>query len=145
MRVMIAVDETEESVDAARCAHRLFGDDASYLIASIGEPSTYIHGLDPFGAVALDIYTLGVPSAERSRETATHAAEEAGIPTADVIAEFGLAGRQLCELCSDLNIDVLVVGNHDRGFLSRLIDPSVCHYVVDHAPCPVLVSRTHAR
>lgn len=141
MRVLIAVDETPESLYAARCAHRLFGDQATYLIASIGEPSSHLLAIDPFGAVALDVHTITQPSKEHCAYTATRVAEQAGLLEAEIVTQIGRAGPALCDLASELNADALVVGDHDRGFLSRLIDPSVKRYVIDHAPCPVVVAR----
>jgi hypothetical protein len=36
-KVLIAVDETEESIEAGALAHRLFGDDAEYLAINVFE------------------------------------------------------------------------------------------------------------
>ena len=39
--VLIAVDETDSSVHAVETAHRLFGDDAEYLVLNVGG-GTYV-------------------------------------------------------------------------------------------------------
>lgn len=141
MRILIAVDETPESLNAACCALRLFGNDATYIIASIGEPSPHLLAIDPLGAVAFDVHTIAQPSREHCANTASRVAQQAGLPEAQVVTQIGRAGPALCDLASELNADALVVGDHDRGFLSRLVDPSVKRYVTDHAPCPVVVAR----
>lgn len=140
MRILIAVDETPESIDAVRTAHQLFGDDATYTVATIGEPSRHLTGLDPIGAMTYDVSVIPPPEPRDPEAVARAAAQQAGV-SADVIAEIGDPGPRLCNLAAELDADVLVVGNHERGFLSRLLDPSVQHHVTNHAPCPVLIVR----
>ena len=140
MRILIAVDETPESIEAIRTAHRLFGDQPTYTVATIGEPSRHLTTLDPMGAMTYDITTLATPEPPNPETVARTAAETAGID-AEVVADTGSPGPRLCTLATELEVDVLVVGNHDRGFLSRLLDPSVQHYATNHAPCPVLIAR----
>jgi nucleotide-binding universal stress UspA family protein len=41
----------------------------------------------------------------------------------------------------DVHADIIVVGTHGRGGMSRLLMGSVAEHVVRNAPCPVLVLR----
>lgn len=141
-KVLIAVDETPESVAAARAAHGLFGDTGvEYLVASIGEPPSLVSALDPMGISPVAVHRIAPPSKERFRAIAAEAAAAADLADAEVVAEIGPPGPRLSKLAQDLGVDVLVIGDHERGFLSRLLEPSVKSYLVDHAPCPVLVVR----
>lgn len=54
---------------------------------------------------------------------------------------IGPAGDVLCEAAADRHADLVVVGNRRRGPLTSAILGSVSAYLVDHAPCPVLVVR----
>lgn len=141
MHVMIAVDNTADSIDTIHTARRLFGDDADYTVASIGEPSAHLAAYDPAGLTAFDIHALDVDNATRAAALATEAATRAGLDTANITAQVGPPGPQLCELARELAVDVIVVGSHDRGWLSRLLIPSTHTYLTNHAPCPVLIDR----
>ncbi|MGB3733754.1 MAG: universal stress protein [Ilumatobacter sp.] len=141
MHIMIAVDDTETSIDTIHTARRLFGDDADYTVASIGEPSAYLAAYDPVGVTVFDVETLDVDQATLAAARAGEAAHRAGLDAANIASEVGAPGRQLCELARRLGVDVIVVGYHDRGWLSRLLDPSTHTHLTRHAPCPVLIDR----
>jgi len=51
------------------------------------------------------------------------------------------SSKEIAQLASDLEADLVVVGTHGRTGLARLLLVSVAHGVVTHAPCPVLVVR----
>jgi nucleotide-binding universal stress UspA family protein len=57
----------------------------------------------------------------------------------------GAAGPALVEACCD-GIDLLVCGSRSHGRLHAVLSGCVSRHVVDHAPCPVLVTpRTAVR
>jgi nucleotide-binding universal stress UspA family protein len=56
-------------------------------------------------------------------------------------ALVGVAGREIIELATKLDADVIVVGPHARSAVSRVLLGSVADYVARHASCSVLVSR----
>jgi nucleotide-binding universal stress UspA family protein len=47
----------------------------------------------------------------------------------------------ICHVAGELAVDVIIVGSHGKGFVSRVLLGSVSEYVMRHAPCPVLVVR----
>ncbi len=80
------------------------------------------------------------------RHLATNAASEsrAAVPDdadVDFHADVGHAGSTICEAAVENDTDVIVIGSHDRSLWERLFTPSVGKYLVDNAPCPVLVVR----
>lgn len=141
MHIMIAVDDTERSIDTIHTARRLFGDDADYTVASIGEPSTHLMAYDPVGVTVFNVHTLEVEEQTRATALAAEAARLAELDKANVRADIGAPGPKLCELAKQLAADVIVVGYHDRGWLSRLLEPSTHAYLTRHSPCPVLIDR----
>ncbi len=141
MHIMIAVDDTEQSICTINTARRLFGDGADYTVASIGEPSTHLAAYDPIGLGVFDIETLDVTTETLAAARAAEAARAAGLDTANITADIGSPGPQLCELAERLDAEVIVIGHHDRGWLSRLLEPSTHTHLIRHAPCPVLIDR----
>jgi len=65
-------------------------------------------------------------------------AEDIGVD-AESIQTHGISGASLCYLTSRREVDLLVVGSHRRQGLSALSAGSTSHYIINHAPCPVLV------
>ena len=148
-RVLIAVDGSHESTDAARLAHELFGATAEYLVVTVADSGATLTGMMPMADASLagayipaDIAQESVDQAMRdAEETAAGAAAEVKEPTTTTIIEVGDAGETICRVAEEEHVDLIVVGSHHRGWLSRLVTPSVRNHLVEHAPCPVLVVR----
>jgi nucleotide-binding universal stress UspA family protein len=51
------------------------------------------------------------------------------------------AYQEIVEAARESNVDLIVIGNHGRTGLSRLVVGGTTERVVRHAPCPVLVIR----
>jgi len=49
--------------------------------------------------------------------------------------------RAIIDFAKETHVDIIVVGTHGKGPVSRLFVGSVAEHVVRHAPCPVLVVR----
>ena len=155
MRVMIAIDGTEAALDAAQVAVDIFGNEADYTVVSIGS----LHALQTVTPVIVDPTLMLLASStedqpipdltatrERQVQTATErmakdAVEEIHLPNIETVVGTGAPGPMICSLAEDAGTDVIVLGSHERGWLSRLRDPSVARHVVEHAPCHVLVVR----
>lgn len=145
MRVLIATDGSSAALHAAERAHALVGEADLTLLSVI----TSIPGSDA-GGIEGSVYT---PDERNQRweaewsaaadDLARTAAVTGGAPVEQRI-EVGEAGSVICGVAEEVGADVVVVGSHGRGFLSRVLLGSVSEYVVRHAPCPVLVVRTPA-
>jgi nucleotide-binding universal stress UspA family protein len=82
---------------------------------------------------------------ERADATAGSAVDEAGISGAGRIAELGDPPEAILRAARDHDIDVIVVGDHDRSWWSKLFAPAVGSELIDRAEIPVLaVSRDAA-
>ncbi|MCZ7630542.1 MAG: universal stress protein [Microthrixaceae bacterium] len=53
----------------------------------------------------------------------------------------GASGQMIIHIADEVDADVIVVGSHGHGFLSRVLIGSVSEYVVRHTLRPVLVVR----
>jgi nucleotide-binding universal stress UspA family protein len=142
MNVLIAVDDTAESLHAVDTAYRFFGPDADYSVLSVGDRApVFVGGYGAGGMPTAGDLTVQLEAAQAAAE---HAAKDAAgrLPGgADTDVESGRAGATICDHATENRSDVIVIGTHDRNFWDRLFSPSVGRYVIDHAPCPVLVVR----
>jgi nucleotide-binding universal stress UspA family protein len=166
-RVMIAVDGSDLDAPLARTALRLFGADADYWAVNVqGDgatgtgaigstlPTTYGATLIGYGSVfpyiAPDPYQVRAPAGdegagtfeaeqERADATARSAVDEAGISGVDRIAELGDPPEAILRAAHEHDVDVIVVGDHDRSWWSRLFSPAVGSELIDRAELPVLV------
>lgn len=155
-RVLVAVDDSEGSVRAAETAHRLFGDGAEYLAVNVtnvvdlaaipwygaGWGAPYAA---PYGAVwayrtdtAVD--PAGVADGEDlAAANAREVADQSGLPDAVAVGEEGDPATAVLRAAEERHVDVIVVGTEERGWLDRLLRPSVSKEIVRHAHVPVLV------
>jgi nucleotide-binding universal stress UspA family protein len=53
--------------------------------------------------------------------------------------------REIVQLASDMEADLVVIGTHSRGGVSRLLMGSVAEKVQRYAPCPVLTVKPKVR
>lgn len=143
--VLIALDEAPVSVRAARAAVRLFGPDSRYLVVNVSElPAPWV-GTAGFGAVAplavdprwLDAAYDGQADDETTELMAR--AEQAGVPAPEALVREGDAVLEICSAAEQHDVDVIVVGSHDKSALRRLFDPSIADAVVRTTHRPVLV------
>ncbi|KAF5762223.1 putative universal stress protein A [Helianthus annuus] len=61
--------------------------------------------------------------------------------TAEGMTEIGDPKVAICDAAAELNIQLLVVGSHGRGAVTRAFLGSVSNYCVNYAKCPVLVVK----
>ncbi len=137
LKILVALDESAISRRAAREAVRLFPD-AEFLVVNVTRRVVAWMAGDAFGTVsptmAPDLLPPTVPE-----EEITGWAETAGIDDADVMQIEGDPAAAICDAAHLHDVDVVVVGSHDKGVLRRLLDPSVAQAVVQGTYKPVLV------
>jgi nucleotide-binding universal stress UspA family protein len=156
IRVLVAVDDSEGSVRAAETAHRLFGDDAEYLAVNVtnvvdlaaipwygaGWGAPYAA---PYGAVwayRSDVVAgdgAAVDGEEVAVANARDVADQSGLPDAEAVGEEGDPATAVLRAAEERQVDVIVVGTEERGWLDRLMRPSVSKEIVRHADVPVLI------
>jgi len=144
MKLLIGVDDSSESRHAIDVAFGFFGPHAEYMVASVGETRPLFTSAYAGGSfVSAADLTERFDTAElAARERARRAAEALPADTdVDVDVAVGHPGSALCDLASELGVDAIVIGSHDKNAWERLLNPSTGRYLIDHAPCPVVVVR----
>jgi nucleotide-binding universal stress UspA family protein len=143
MRVLVATDGSEVALEAARRAREIARPDAEIVLVAAA-PMTDDTGAGGIEGPDITPEELEVQQAEihLGAETAlTMTAAELNLVGSTQYVIDGEPGEALCELADDIHADLLVVGSHKHGVLTRAFMGSVSEYVVHHAPCPVLVVR----
>lgn len=146
MHALIATDGSEVSVDAATQGVALLHPTKVTLLTvadtSIAEDS---------GAGGFEGNLLSPAESERARQAIL---EEGDAEVADTARAIGLdpsiverrvvegaSGQMIIHAADEVDADVIIVGSHGHGFLSRVLIGSVSEYVVRHSTRPVLVVR----
>ena len=144
-KVLIALDESPVSSRAARTATRLFASmpDVEFLVINVAKvPAPWV-GTAGFGSVAplvVDPRWLQEPEGGHHDELdLMDRASSVGVPDPEPIARSGDPVTEICAAAEDRDVDVIVVGSHDKTALGRLLDPSVAAGVVRDTHRPVLV------
>ena len=165
-QVLIAVDESEHSLRAARVAYGLFGENATYTVVNVADVSPMVWGGDslmwgvgypvlmaPAGLVGVgpsgqaESPTSAAPTTttadnapiEAAMQVALDVATEADLPNPQVVGEVGDPALAIMEAARHHQADVIVIGSHDRSWLTRLLNPSVAGSVVKDSDIPVLI------
>jgi nucleotide-binding universal stress UspA family protein len=152
--ILLAVDETPESIEAVRRARSLFGPDATYLAVSVADqpvpwfPTPLVWGgvypyvpYDPVPGPDV-VSSAGEAIGDRARETAHQVAAQAGVAAA-AVGDVGDPVAAILRAADDHAADAIVVGSSDKGWWRRLVEGSVSDDVVRSATQPVLV--VHSR
>jgi nucleotide-binding universal stress UspA family protein len=140
--VLIAVDGTEESHHAARRAKELFGPNAHYLVVSVAQPVPPVMTAAPVETVLPpDPDVVGAITEQAEADAHEAALEDMQSVDPEVLVGEGDPVDVLCVTAERRNVDVIVVGSHERSWFSRLLDPPVRDRLVRCAPCSVLVVR----
>ena len=148
--VLLATDGSDFATEALREGVALLGRDHHFLVLCAVAPLPVA-----LGGGAMGPAPVAVPDASADAEVADaaqHQADEVvraaidalGIDvSAEGIVAHGDPAAEICRHAEDRAADVVVVGSKGHGWLARLVLGSVSTYVVNHAPCPVLVVRHH--
>ena len=92
-----------------------------------------------FGVVSLQLPSWDAEDVARLTEAnLQQRAADAGANPAEILTPLGDPVECICVATEKHDIDAVVVGGHDKGFLNRLFDPSVSAGVVRGMHRPVL-------
>jgi nucleotide-binding universal stress UspA family protein len=146
VHALIATDGSEVSIDAARKGVALLNPTKVTLL-TVADTSI----ADDSGAGGFEGNLLSPAESERAR---TAILEEGSAELTDTAAALGLdpsivdtrivegsSGQMIIHVADEVDADVIVVGSHGHGFLSRVLIGSVSEHVVRHTTRPVLVVR----
>ncbi|WOL11802.1 universal stress protein A-like protein [Canna indica] len=154
-RIVVAVDESEESIYALRwCLRNLprpvSGDasesrDTFILVYARPTPPVYsaMDGTGYFFAqevtANMDKYSRDL--ADAVMEKAKNICKEYANITVEAKICAGDARDVICQMVDKLGADLLVLGSHGYGFIKRALLGSVSDHCARNAKCPVLIVK----
>jgi len=133
---LIAIDDCPESDDVMKQAQRLLEPNTRFIVVSVVSPVT-VAALSPEAMVV-------APDMSELRGEAERVVHEAAGHLPGAAATEAIVGDPVASICASARehgVDVIVIGSHDRGWFSRVLDPPLRDRLVREAPCPVLVVR----
>ena len=150
--VLIAVDGAALSERVVRTAHRLFGENASYLAINVSPgpytqmswayvwplagPATWV----PMAHVENNVDDNVVETAiDTGAALAAAVTREAGLAQATSLGDVGDPTTAIVLAAHHHNADVVVIGADARGWLSRVVNASVERELLREADFAVLV------
>lgn len=156
--VLLAVDESDESLNAARQARGLFGAEATYLAVYVSEhPPGWTAIPTAWGAVYPYPYAAPYPLVEEelaspavgnvvdeARDRAKALADEAGVHGAAAVGEVGDPAAAILDAAETHDADVIVVGATHKNWWHRLIEGSVCQDLLRRSSRPILIAGQRA-
>jgi nucleotide-binding universal stress UspA family protein len=139
-RIMVAMDKSDSAQEGLKLGINLLRD------VSGGE-LVLVHTVSNLKARPFD-ETEPDPGKDPVLTAAAAEAKRYGIKST-LAAPEGKAGRRICQLADDKNVDLIILGSPDRrpsiakGMpdLDRLLGESLSDYVRVYTPCPVLLTR----
>ena len=148
MLALLAIDDDRRSSQAAAAAAAWLPTDCHVVALHVGPSAAALATAPPPGAGLVGPgYATHLASAMPSDEeleaaAARVAADALAQHPGDVRIERGDPVTMICQVATETDADLIVVGTGDRSWLERLFKPSVSAGVATEAPCSVLIVRT---
>ena len=145
MRILIAYDGSAGAEQSLRLADSIdWPADSTLRIAAVIEPTLLFVGTPMAGGLEIPPPEVDAQITAYQQEQVTKAARSlrSADRTVEGIVLRGRPATALVDEATRFGADLVMGGSRGHGTISRLLLGSVSAEVVDHAPCPVLVSRT---
>ena len=131
--------------DGSRLAAKAF--DEAVRIASSNQASLTLIAIVNDAELATSAFSFSKLFAQEKERAETEmlkkiqAATEAGVGEVQAFVEVGNPKQIIVKYAADNAVDLLVIGATGKGAITQSLVGSTTAYVVNHAPCNVLVVR----
>jgi nucleotide-binding universal stress UspA family protein len=144
VRVLVGTDGSDQAIEAARQGLALLAADQIVLVCVVETPAAATAGLESgfAGGLAspdeIDSAWAAVKATAQDALDRT-AAVLGGSAEIEPVMVDGDPGSTICLLAEERDIDAIVIGSRGHGAVRRALLGSVSTYVVNNAPCAVVV------
>jgi len=145
-KLLVPMDFSDAALAACDLAQSLAAHtDGVVVLLKVIEPSQEIMSLDPMlalGAQQLfkDLDEQLLDANHVRLETLAQTLRDQGCQAETTVVR-GHPKDLICQLAQDRGVDLIVMGSRGLGTLRQLLLGSVSNYVLQHAPCPVLITK----
>ncbi|KAK7392246.1 hypothetical protein VNO78_20678 [Psophocarpus tetragonolobus] len=147
-KIMVAVDESQESMYALSwCLSNLISDTNKLVLLYVRPPSAF-YSLDAAGYIfstdvvdAMEKYSMHLANSVMQRAEAICKNFNASNINMERVVGVGHAKYVICSAVKKLEADTLVMGTHGYGFFKRALLGSVSDHCAKHANCPVVIVK----
>jgi nucleotide-binding universal stress UspA family protein len=143
-KILLAIDGSEEAELAALKAIELAdGTDSELYVVHVGLVPTFLTS-DP-GTRGYDrkLYEEIEEESRKLLRKLSWQVKVAGGTVAGAYLRMGAVDLEIIGLAKELGADLIVMGCRGHRGIRRAIEGSISDAVIRHAPCPVLVVRSH--
>lgn len=134
--ILVAVDGSEQSYKAVQEANKIACPELDRLILLMVKDMRRFYGISNAGAE--EIPALDRIAKRSLLEAARLVNPEITFTTKELTEN---AKRKLVDFAREEKADLIVMGATGADFFEYLLLGSTTHYVIDHAPCDVLIVR----
>ncbi len=130
-RLLLATDLTDASTAATNKARQL---------ATLFNAELFIaHAIEPITAYGYpELADLQSPLIETAKKQIVQIANELNIPETQCLIEFGAVKKVIPDIVNTHNIDLIILGSHDRHGIARLLG-SNANAIAHHTHCDTLI------
>jgi nucleotide-binding universal stress UspA family protein len=141
-KIVLAIDDSEEAELAAMKAVDLADStDSELYVVHVGlAPNFLVEGSPGYSR---ELYEDIEQESRELLRKLTWRVKAAGGNVAGSYLRMGEVDLEIVSLAKELEAGLIVMGCRGRGRIRRAIGGSVSDAVIRHAPCPVLVVRSH--
>lgn len=143
MRILLGVDGSDQSVEAARALSFLSPAEEVILLHTLDVPKPAYPKITP--EVAAEIYATVerdmLAEGERLLTTLVSSALSANRGTVTKRLEVGKPSDVILSIAQEQRVDLILLGTRGIGPVKELVVGSVSHHVLSHAHCPVLAVK----
>jgi len=145
-RILVCTDfspASQVALDYGRNVARTFG--ASLRVVHVVENMEARYYVDAGYIPLPDLQKHAEEAARRKLATVVTDDDRKSLHAESTILRSTAPARAIVNYAKDEAIDMIVVGTHGRGGVSRVLLGSIAERVVRTAPCPVLTVHDHER
>ena len=145
-RILLATDGSEEAeLAASRAVDLAEKTDSELHVVHVGVVPRFLESYPGTLGYERRIYKqIEEESWQRLRELSWRV-KVAGGTVAGSHLRMGAVALEVVALARELGVGLIVMGCRGHGGIRRVIEGSISDRVIRHAPCPVLVVRSHER
>lgn len=139
-QILVPVDGSGHSLEAVKSARWLASHSAGH---DCRITLLHVSPVLALNEVAMGVDNIDERQNEEGRKILAEAAERlvgSDVPFASELVT-GPPAKTICAMAKEGSYDLIVMGSRGLNLLSELLVGSVSHYVVQHAPCPVLIVK----